>query len=373
MDGQKNIFFKQMQYLNHEEFQFTWVSTVPLSHNVSGSDVDKQDSEVLTRLHQLSHVKVVMSPYAMAAALDPLVIDAGVKWAEDDVPLSAKWAKDRSLMFDYISDQFKEAKGNIDDMTPLWVRKFYTLMRDHILEEKCEIIVYGNERGPSSNMLITDTAKSLGIPTVSELLNLFIGPNTVPTAIVGPSVYSIEHESEMIMNSAVLEYVNGNLTQRQKMKAAVIPPSVDTIRFNPNNVKDEDVIYHPLCQSLKLSNINAECLTIGFFARLAPEKNPGLFFLAAEKILLINPFVRFTVVGDGDLKTYLENLCSRLGILWAVHFTGWIKEEDLPRILKGLDVVVNPSLRGWSETFCIANIEAMSMGIPLVTFAVGGK
>ena len=82
-----------------------------------------------------------MSPYAMAAALDPLVIDAGVKWAEDDVPLSAKWAKDRSLMFDYISDQFKEAKGNIDDMTPLWVRKFYTLMRDHILEEKCEIIV----------------------------------------------------------------------------------------------------------------------------------------------------------------------------------------------------------------------------------------
>ena len=29
-------------------------------------------------------------------------------------------------------------------------------------------------------------------------------------------------------------------------------------------------------------------------------------------------------------------------------------------------------VRAWSETFCIANIEAMAMEVPLVTFAVGG-
>jgi len=34
--------------------------------------------------------------------------------------------------------------------------------------------------------------------------------------------------------------------------------------------------------------------------------------------------------------------------------------------------VVNPSLRAWSETFCIANIEVMASGVPLVTFGVGG-
>jgi hypothetical protein len=31
------------------------------------------------------------------------------------------------------------------------------------------------------------------------------------------------------------------------------------------------------------------------------------------------------------------------------------------------------SLRAWGETFCVANIEVMSLQIPLITFSVGGK
>jgi glycosyltransferase involved in cell wall biosynthesis len=53
-------------------------------------------------------------------------------------------------------------------------------------------------------------------------------------------------------------------------------------------------------------------------------------------------------------------------------YLGWLGEE-LPSALRGMDIIVNPSLRAWSETFCISNIEAMAMKIPLVTFAVGGK
>jgi len=67
-----------------------------------------------------------------------------------------------------------------------------------------------------------------------------------------------------------------------------------------------------------------------------------------------------------------RDLAGRLGILWAVQFAGWRSGDELPRTLKGFDVMVNPSLRAWSETFCIANIEAMAMRVPVVTFAVGG-
>ncbi len=90
----------------------------------------------------------------------------------------------------------------------------------------------------------------------------------------------------------------------------------------------------------------------------------------AQRLLELHPFARFTVVGDGALRTALEDLAARLRISWAVHFTGWVSAEELPGVLAGMDIVVNPGLV--LETFCISNIEAMSMGVPLVTFAVGG-
>jgi glycosyltransferase involved in cell wall biosynthesis len=77
-------------------------------------------------------------------------------------------------------------------------------------------------------------------------------------------------------------------------------------------------------------------------------------------------------VGDGVLRAALEDLAARLQISWAVHFAGYVPVSDLPAVLAGMDIVVNTSLRAWSETFCIANAEALSMELPLVTFAVGG-
>lgn len=98
----------------------------------------------------------------------------------------------------------------------------------------------------------------------------------------------------------------------------------------------------------------------------------GLFLQAAYEILRKTPFARFTVVGAGVLLPSLKELAQRLKIAWAVDFTGWVGGADLPPLLAGIDIVINPSLRAWSETFCITNIEVMSMEIPLVTYAVGG-
>jgi glycosyltransferase involved in cell wall biosynthesis len=70
---------------------------------------------------------------------------------------------------------------------------------------------------------------------------------------------------------------------------------------------------------------------------------------------------------------YLQLLATELGIAEAIEFTGGIYGADnVASRLAALDVLVNPSLRAWSETFCIANIEAMAMSLPVVTFGVGG-
>jgi glycosyltransferase involved in cell wall biosynthesis len=109
------------------------------------------------------------------------------------------------------------------------------------------------------------------------------------------------------------------------------------------------------------------------FALPSVEKNPALLLQAAYHALQKYPFLRFRFIGDGHLKSSLELLSKRMNIDSAVEFIGWISSDQLPLYLSDLDIVVNPSLRGWSETFCISNIEVMSMGIPLITFGVGGN
>ena len=91
------------------------------------------------------------------------------------------------------------------------------------------------------------------------------------------------------------------------------------------------------------------------------------------------PEARFVVIGGGPMRAHLERQAAALGLLDAtgggsgvMRFTGPVYGEELPHELAKLEVVVNPTLRAWAETFCIANIEVMAMGLPLVTFGVGG-
>lgn len=81
----------------------------------------------------------------------------------------------------------------------------------------------------------------------------------------------------------------------------------------------------------------------------------------------------FIIIGDGKLRDPMRDLAQRLSLSELVNFRGFIPYHSLPQHLQDIDIIINPSLRAWSETFCIANLEAMAMGIPIVTFAVGGK
>jgi glycosyltransferase involved in cell wall biosynthesis len=227
-----------------------------------------------------------------------------------------------------------------------------------------------------------------------ELLNLFVHPLVIPDVVVGPSRYAIRHESV-----AKIEEISKNSSRGASLLKVIIPPSVDVDHFSSSNERESETLFHPSCReqfdlhsnvksdsSFSLSSLSLlsplnralinsnsfNCITIGFIARLSSEKNPGLFLLAARELLSRFPLLRFTVVGDGPLKTRLQNMGERLKISHAIHYAGWVDYAIMPSVLRGIDIIVNPSVRGWSETFCIANIEAMSVGIPVVTLGVGG-
>lgn len=116
-------------------------------------------------------------------------------------------------------------------------------------------------------------------------------------------------------------------------------------------------------RELGLSN---EIRLVGIVGRLFPIKNHHLFLQAAAKIVAQHP-ARFVIVGDGALRSALEQQARELGIVDRVLFTGW--RRDLPRIYGDLDVLVVSSD---NEGTPVSAIEAMAAGCPVVATRVGG-
>ena len=106
---------------------------------------------------------------------------------------------------------------------------------------------------------------------------------------------------------------------------------------------------------------------IGMVGRLVPIKDVPTFLHAAAKVRQVTPEARFALVGDGEERVLLENLCARLGMAEAVTFHGW--RRDMLSVYGDLDVVVNSSR---NEGTPVALIEALAAARPVVATRVGG-
>jgi len=105
-----------------------------------------------------------------------------------------------------------------------------------------------------------------------------------------------------------------------------------------------------------------------FFARLIKEK--GLYE-SLDTFTLLNkkfPSMQLLIAGDGEefdnVKSFLEK--SKLG---GVDMMGYIKSREKIDLLTKSAVFFLPS---YSEGLPISLLEAMAMGLPIVTRAVGG-
>lgn len=113
--------------------------------------------------------------------------------------------------------------------------------------------------------------------------------------------------------------------------------------------------------------ISPEVPLVGIIARLVPIKDHHTFLEAASDIHRSRPDVRFLIVGDGELRPYLERQVQALGLSQSVIFLGW--QRELEPIYADLDLVVLSSL---NEGTPVSLIEAMAAGLPVAATRVGG-
>ena len=140
-------------------------------------------------------------------------------------------------------------------------------------------------------------------------------------------------------------------------KVFVIPNGVDVQRFQPG----------PADPKLRAEfGLDASNPVAGIVAALRPEKNHEQFLRAAAKVRAELPAARFLIVGDGETRPALEQLCQELGLTDAVIFAG--TRSDVPELLSLMDVVV---LTSHMEANPVTILEAMACGKPCVAPQVG--
>ncbi|MGH9580525.1 MAG: glycosyltransferase, partial [Terriglobales bacterium] len=108
---------------------------------------------------------------------------------------------------------------------------------------------------------------------------------------------------------------------------------------------------------------------VGTVANLRKSKGYEFLIRAAQRVVGRDPNVHFVAAGDfpPDLGQPLKQLLRDLGLEGCFHVLGF--REDIPEILRDLDVFVLPSI---SEGLPLVILEAMGAGKPVVATRAGG-
>jgi glycosyltransferase involved in cell wall biosynthesis len=131
---------------------------------------------------------------------------------------------------------------------------------------------------------------------------------------------------------------------------AVLPNGLDLNEYRPNE-RDRMEVRSEL-------GIARNEFAVGMVARLDPQKDHSNFLAAADIVALSYSQARFILVGRGTNTLPARSRLLALG-----------ERHDVPRLLRGLDVIVLSSAYG--EGFPNILAEAMATGIPCVTTNVG--
>lgn len=145
-----------------------------------------------------------------------------------------------------------------------------------------------------------------------------------------------------------------SLIGKNTHKITVVANGIDLAHFRP-------------VRSMSKKN-SGQGFVIGCVADFFGQVKGQHFLIEAMAQIVVHiPQAVLWFIGEGRFKNDCEALSVKLGIKDRVTF--WGHRKDVPDLLQQMDCFVMPSL---SESFGLALVEAMAMGIPVVGSCVGG-
>jgi glycosyltransferase involved in cell wall biosynthesis len=147
-------------------------------------------------------------------------------------------------------------------------------------------------------------------------------------------------------------------------KISVVWNGVDPVKYNPSNIKAEDV------QRMRQEcGVEDDWNMILFLGRLAWVKSVKNLVLAMPIVFQEFPKTKLVILGKGEEQSDIVDTANRLGIKDKVVCRfDFVPEDERILYYAASDVCVFPSVY---EPFGIVSLEAMSMAKPVVVGARG--
>ncbi|MEW6088054.1 MAG: glycosyltransferase family 4 protein [bacterium] len=300
----------------------------------------------------LNILQIINEPWESGITEYGLVLSRGLKKSGHNVIIAGlkntpaeEGAKRSNIKYEVIN--------NINSLSPVNIYGSVKKIKNILLKENIDVINAHRAEGQTCGFLANKLTGNKAVlirtrgdrrVTKNNFLNRYLYRD-LTDGIIAVSIISKENN-----------FTGFNLEE----KIRVVPPGVDTGKFNPR-VSGEK--FRINC------GVKKDEYLVGIIGRLDPVKGHYYFLKAAGRLKEILPSVKYAVIGyEANIKIdHLKKTAESFGLHEKVIFTGFY--ENVSEAVAGIDIGVIASIG--SEAISRVCLEMMACGKPVIASKVG--
>ena len=173
-------------------------------------------------------------------------------------------------------------------------------------------------------------------------------------------IYSTLHSENIFFSSIVfiLKLIFYNFADGIITNSKGSANSLKYFVFSKNKILP---IYNPYLKKINKSNYKKKNIVINI-ARLRKQKDQKTLLLAFKLFLKKHKKYKLIILGHGNLKNELKQICKKLEITNNVIFMGWVK-NTLPYLKKSKIFVLSSVYEGFGNVL----VDAINFNVPCIS------